>query len=346
MKAAVLHEYDESLTKPGWLSYEDVPDPVIASPTDVIVRIGGAGVCRTDLRIIEGHWRDRVNINFPHILGHENAGWVEEAGNEVKSVEVGDPVIIHPRTSDTSCPVCGRGNGLGEYSLSPGISANGGYAEYMKTNELALLKLPSGLPPMDAAPYADAGLTAYHTTKKATRHLLPGQYAVIIGAGGLGHACIQILNALCASEIIAVDKSDRALALAREVGAHHTIKADDDLPEHVLGLTKGQGAEVVMDFVGEDDTILRGLAMTKRAGTYYLVGYGGNLEISSFDLIISEKTIVGNLIGSYAELVELIALADGGSVRLKTQEYPLSSADEALRNLYHGNIQGRAVLIP
>ncbi len=93
MKASVLYGYDESLTQETFVKYEDVPDPKISGPNDVIVRIGGAGVCRTDLHIVEGVWRGLVDVEFPHIMGHENAGWVEEIGAGVSSIKVGDPVI-------------------------------------------------------------------------------------------------------------------------------------------------------------------------------------------------------------------------------------------------------------
>src|SRR6202007_1914714 len=104
-----------------------------------------------------------------------------------------------------------------EGSVFPGINADGGYAELLKTSQRALVKLPQTLAPKDVAPYADAGLTAYRAAKKASRHLLPGQFAVIIGAGGLGHIGIQALAALCAAKIVVLDRSEAALKLAKEV---------------------------------------------------------------------------------------------------------------------------------
>lgn len=347
MKAAVLHRYDESLTSAEFVKYEDVPDPKIVKPTDVIVRIGGAGVCRTDLHIVEGIWRGYVDVALPHIMGHENAGWVEAVGSGVESVKVGDPVICHPLVTSGHCLACRRGNDMHAVDSSfPGINAAGGYADYLLTGERTLIKLPQSLSPKEVAPYTDAGLTAYRAAKKAASHLLPGEYAVIIGAGGLGHIGIQVLNALCAGEIIVLDRSDLALGLAKESGAHHTIKADGGEVEAVLALTNGNGAEAVIDFVGEGNSIANGLAMTRNGGYYYIVGYGGKIEIPSIDMIISEKTIVGNLVGTYSELVELMALADRGLVTLATKEYSLADANQALHDLNAGTIKGRAVLIP
>jgi len=103
MKAQVLHQYDEALTASNWVTYEDVPDPKITKPTDVLVKIGGAGVCRTDLHVIEGIWKPHMDPDgkslLPFILGHENAGWIEEVGSEVEGLKKGDPVILHPRIS-------------------------------------------------------------------------------------------------------------------------------------------------------------------------------------------------------------------------------------------------------
>lgn len=347
MKAAVLHKFDERLESDEFVRYEDVPDPKIETPTDVIIRIGGAGVCRTDLHIVEGIWRSKVDTKLPYIMGHENAGWVEEVGSAVQGVRVGDPVICHPLVTSGHCLACRRGDDMhAEDSAFPGINTNGGYAEYLRTGERSLIKLPESLVPKAVAPYTDAGLTAYRAAKKASRHLLPGEHAVVIGAGGLGHIGIQVLKALCAAEITVLDRSDTALALARECGADHVVKADDGALDEVKRITKGHGAEAVIDFVGEGGAVAEGLEMTRNGGYYYIVGYGGKIDLPTIDMITSEKTIVGNLVGTYPELVELMALADRGLVTLATKEYKLAEANQALHDLHHGKIKGRAVLVP
>ncbi len=347
MKAAVLHEYDPSVSQAEWVVYEEVPDPRIESPLDVIVRVGGAGVCRTDLHVIEALWRDKVEVTLPYVMGHENAGWVEEVGSGVDGFKAGDPVICHPLVSGGYSLASRRGQDMhATDGVFPGINADGGYAELFKTNARTLAKLPQTLAPKEVAPYADAGLTAYRAAKKASRHLLPGEYAVIIGAGGLGHIGLQSLRALCAAEIIVVDRSETARGLAQELGADHVVAADGNEVETVRELTGGNGAEAVIDFVGEGGTTDTGLAMTRNAGSYYIVGYGGQIQIPAIEMIISERTIVGNLVGTYAELVELMALADRGLVTLATREYPLRDANVALHDLHAGRVKGRAVLVP
>ena len=329
---------------------EDVPDPKIEKSTDVIIRIGGAGVCRTDLHIIEGVWMPITDPThhglLPLIMGHENAGWIEEIGPEVEGFKVGDPVIVHPKVSDGSCVACRRGHDMHGEGKFPGLDSNGGYAEYLQTSSRNLVALPKTLAPKDVAPYADAGLTAYRAAKKAAQVLLPDQTAVVIGAGGLGHIGVQVLRAMCAARIIVVDISDAALRMAGAHGADHLVLADGGEVEAVKALTGGHGAEAVIDFVGEKGTTKKGLDMTRAMGSYYIVGYGEDIQVPTVDLIITERNIIGNLVGTWAELTELMALADRGLVDLATIDYPLADANQALQDLHHGKIHGRAVLIP
>lgn len=347
MKAAVLHRYESVRPEAEWLVYEDVPEPTIFGETDVIIRIGAAGVCRADLGLVSGLWTDEVAVSLPHIPGHENAGWVEEVGSGVREVEVGDPVIVYPRSRSGPCKACGglpeRDGGGG---LFPGIRSNGGYAEFMKTHGNTLIRLPSSLAPMDFAPLADAGLTAYSAAKLAARLLSPGDRVAVIGAGDLGHLSIQALRVLSAAEIIALDCSDEVLRLAKKVGAHHTLRLQEGGVEQVLELTRGRGAEAVIDFIAQNSTVRRGLAMAGRRGVVYIAGHGSRLEIPTIDAILSEKAITTVPGGSFAELLELMVLAEQGLITVTTHEYPLSGANIALRDLCEDKILGRGVLIP
>lgn len=350
MKAQVLHNYDPDLTDAHWVKEETVADPKITRSDEVIVRIGGAGVCRTDLHIIEGIWRPHMDPDgkslLPLIMGHENAGWVEDVGAEVEGFKKGDPVIVHPKITGGTCLACRRGHDMHGEGKFPGLDSNGGYAEALLTSHRNLVKLPKTLAPKDVAPYSDAGLTAYRAAKKAAQTLLPGQRAVVIGAGGLGHIGVQVLRAMCAAEIIVVDQAETALQLAGEGGADHLVKADGGEVDAVKALCEGVGAEAVIDFVGEKGTTKKGLDMTRPMGSYYIVGYGEDIQIPSVDMIITERNIIGNLVGTWAELTELMALADRGLVELATKHYSLSQANDALRDLHHGKIKGRAVLVP
>ncbi|MCZ4553760.1 NAD(P)-dependent alcohol dehydrogenase [Gordonia rubripertincta] len=341
MRAVQLSAYD---TKPELV---EVPDPHADGALDVVVKIGGAGVCRTDLHIIEGQWEQKSGVTLPYTIGHENAGWVEEIGSAVTSVKVGDPVILHPLATCGLCRYCRAGDDVHcVASAFPGIDSNGGYAEYLKTNARAVVKLDTSLKPADVAALADAGLTAYHAVAKAARFLRPGDTAVVIGAGGLGHIGVQVLAALSAARMIVVDRSEPALALASELGAHHTVVADGSQVQQVLDLTDGNGAEAVIDFVGEGGAIEDGVGMLRRAGNYYVIGYGGTLSIPTIDVISTEINFIGNLVGSYNDLVELMVLAAQGKVSLHTSTYPLAEFATALSDLDAGNVRGRAILVP
>src|SRR4051794_20149346 len=305
MKAARLHKYHEAL------KVESIDEPKITGPLDVIVKIGAAGLCRTDLHIQEGQWAEKSGVELPYVLGHENAGWVHEIGSAVSNVEggdtgivhplvtcglcracpagddgpredkpfsrvaVGDTVIVHPLVTCGLCRACRAGDDVHcENNLFPGISVDGGFAELLKTSARSVVKLDPSLHPKDIAALADAGLTAYHAVKKAAQILHPGSRAVVIGAGGLGHIGIQCLSAMTPAEIIVIDPNERARALAGDIGADHTVAADGTQVDTILEMTDGKGAEAIIDFVGERGAIEDGVAKLRQAGSYYVIGYG------------------------------------------------------------------------
>ena len=341
MKAVRLHRYMEQP------KVESVDEPQITGPHDVIVRIGGAGLCRTDLHVIEGQWAEKSNVTLPYTLGHENAGWVHEIGSAVSNVAVGDTVIVHPLITCGLCRACREGDDVHcTNQLFPGISVDGGMANFLKTSARAVVKLDPSLEPKDIAALADAGLTAYHAVRKAATILHPGTKVVVIGAGGLGHIGVQCLKALTTAEIIVVDRSREALELTKSWGADHTVLVDGSQVNKVKEITDGQGAEAVVDFVGEGGAIEDGVAMLRRAGTYYVIGYGGRLNVPTIDIISTEINFVGNLVGSYIDLVDLMTLTAQGKVKLHTATYPLDAALDAIHALDSGQLRGRGILVP
>ncbi len=341
MKAVRLHEFHQMPV------VDEVPEPKISGPFDVIVKIGGAGVCRTDLHIMEGQWDAAMGTPLPYIIGHENAGWVHEVGSAVSNVAVGDTVILHPTPTCGLCHACRAGDDMHcSNSEFPGLSRDGGMAEYLLTSARACVKLDPQTRPQDVAALADAGITAYHAVRKALPLLYPGTTCVVTGAGGLGHIGIQCLAALTATSIIVVDRNPDALKLAEQLGAHHTVVTDGGQVKAVQDLTNGEGADVVLDFVAEQGAENDGFAMTRAAGSYYVIGYGGTLNIPTLDIISTERNIIGNIVGTYNELAELMVLAQTGRVTLHTRAYPLDAAPEALADLDAGKVRGRAILVP
>jgi NAD+-dependent secondary alcohol dehydrogenase Adh1 len=341
LKAARLHAYHEPL------AMDDVDEPRAVGPLDVVVRIGAAGLCRTDLHIQEGQWAEKSGVTLPYTLGHENAGWIHEVGSGVTNVEVGDTVIVHPFITCGLCGPCRRGDDMHCVNGGfPGISRDGGFADFLLTSARSVIKLDPSLEPKDIAALADAGLTAIHAVKKALPVLGPGTRAVVIGAGGLGHIGIQCLAAMTPAEIIVADPSESALELAREVGADHTVRVDGSHVDTVRELTEGAGAEVILDFVGEKGAVEDGIAMIQDGGFYYVIGYGQNLDIPTIDIISREISFIGNLVGTYADLEELMTLTAQGKVRLRTNSYPLDAINDAMADLDEGRLHGRGILVP
>jgi NAD+-dependent secondary alcohol dehydrogenase Adh1 len=342
MRAVRVHRYHEDPR------IDEIEEPAITGPLDVVVKIGGAGVCRTDLHILEGQWAEVQNPQLPYVIGHENAGWVHAVGEGVTNVAVGDTVILHPQPSCGLCPACRAGRDMQcDDAFFPGLSDDdGGMAEYLRTTARACVKLDPGTDPADVAALADAGITAYHAVRKALPLLPPGTTAVVQGAGGLGHIGIQCLAALTAARIVVVDRNPDALKLAEQIGAHATVAADGDHVDAVRDLTGGRGAHVVFDYVAEQGAEMDGWNMTAPDGSYYVIGYGGELRIPTLDIIASERSIVGNIVGTYTDLAELMVLAQAGKVSLHTQKYPLDQAVDALHDLDAGRVRGRAILVP
>jgi NAD+-dependent secondary alcohol dehydrogenase Adh1 len=341
MRAVQVVGYHENLRM------TEVPVPEPTGPFDVVVKIGGAGVCRTDLHILEGQWAEKSQVVLPYTIGHENAGWVHAVGSAVTNVKEGDKVIVHPLITCGLCRACRSGDDVHcESNQFPGIDTNGGYAEYLRTSARSVVRIDDSLEPKDVAALADAGLTAYHAAAKAARRLSPRDRVVVIGAGGLGHIGIQVLRALTPAEIVVVDRNADAVKLALSIGADHAIVADGTQVDQVLDVTGGHGAEVVVDFVGENGSTAEGLAMTRRAGDYHVVGYGENVDVPTIDLVSTEKNVIGNLVGSYNDLQDLMALAARGAVTLHTQTYALDDFQSAIDDLNAGNVRGRAILVP
>ncbi|HEY7632121.1 MAG TPA: NAD(P)-dependent alcohol dehydrogenase [Thermoleophilaceae bacterium] len=340
MRAALLREYHTRL------ELVDHPTPEITRPDEVLVKVGGAGVCATDLHAIEG-LMEPAGVTLPRVLGHENAGWVEAVGDLVSTVSPGDPVILYPPYSCGLCVPCRRGDDMHCVNHDfTGLSLDGGFADYVLVRERSVIKLPEGLSPAQVAPHADAGLTAYHAVRRVAGLMKPGTNTVVIGIGGVGHIAVQLARDLGASRVIAIDTEQERLDLASELGADEIVRASDGASNVIRELTGGRGADVVLDFVGTNATHSGSMEMLARAGTYSVVGYGGNLPLTSMGLVVDEKTVVGNLVGCWTDLYELIQLHAAGRVTLRVETHPLEAINEVLDKLRGGEILGRAVLVP
>jgi NAD+-dependent secondary alcohol dehydrogenase Adh1 len=312
----------------------------------VLIEVEGAGVCATDLHAIDGEM-EPAGVTLPLVLGHENAGRVAAVGDLVSTVAVGDPVLVFPPYTCGLCVACRRGRDmLCEHHEFTGLTVDGGFAEYVVVGERSVVKLPPGVEPVDVAPHADAGVTAYHAVKRVAHLAVPGATAVVIGIGGVGHVGLQLVRELGSGAlVVAVDPSPQRRALAAGLGADVVLDSGE-VVDAVRDLTDGRGADLVIDFVGNDQTHADGVGMLARGGTYSIVGFGGMVTVPSGAMVGNEHSIVANLVGSWIDLWEVMQLHARGRLTLKTETHPLEDVNEVLAKLREGEVTGRAVLVP
>jgi NAD+-dependent secondary alcohol dehydrogenase Adh1 len=340
VRAALLHEYHRPL------ELVERPEPEPSGPRSVVVRIGGAGVCATDLHAIDG-LMEPAGLTLPVVLGHENAGWVHAVGDGVTTAAVGDAVLLYPPYSCGLCVPCRRGLDVHcERHQFTGLTQDGGFADYVLVDERSLVRLPPGVGPAEIAPHADAGITAYHAVKKVLLRLEPGSTAAVIGVGGVGHIALQLVHVLGAARVVGIDTDERRRKLAKELGADEVLGEEEDVAGALRELTDGAGADVVLDFVGTDETHASAMEMLARRGLYSIVGYGGTVAHPSVGFVVGETVVQGNLVGSWIDLWEVLQLHGRGDVTLRTESHPLEEVNDVLGRLRDGEITGRAVLVP
>lgn len=336
----------------GVVEVIDKPIPEIHAD-GVLVRVGGAGLCHSDLHII--HTGDE-NPLVGGTLGHEVAGTVEKIGADVSTVAVGDRVLVALVYSCGSCREClaGRDNlcwaagsrdTLGP--LSPGIGAPGGMAEYIPVKARNIDPI-GDLDPVAAAPLADAALTPMHAIETVRDRLVGDATVVVLGLGGLGHLALQLLAATCGSRIVAVDTDPGKLAAALTHGADVAVPSDGAAAGRILELTGGRGADVVLDFVGVQPTVNLALAVIAQGGAIRFVGLGGG----SFAYAAATGELAWGVNieraygGTRAEMRQIVALAQAGKIAVEVTRYPLDDAARAFADLEAGRVPGRAVLVP
>ena len=338
------------LVAPHTTELVEVPQPE-PGPGEVLVKVGAAGICHSDLHILEA---PEGAFPLPVTLGHENAGWVEAVGPGVRGWNRGDAVAIYGILGCGRCQACLRGRD-NECRVIPvggiGISRDGGMAEYVSVPARQLIPI-GDLDVTQAAPLTDAGLTPYHAIQLARELLHPGATAVVIGIGGLGHMAVQILRATTAVRIIAVDTSPAALELATRVGAHHAFPSDRETAKRIRDIVgpKPGGAEAVFDFVAADPTIAIGSSVVSTGGQLLLIGLAGGtltLRPSVGDIGVPMETAVRvPFWGTRAELAEVIALARDGRIAAHVETFPLDRSAAGYEKLRSGQLHGRAVIVP
>lgn len=327
------------------------------SGSEVLVRVLAAGVCHSDLHIWEGYFdlgggkkltMEGRGMKLPHTLGHETVGEVVALGPEATGVALGQRCLVYPWIGCGSCEVCRSGEE--QLCLTPrflGIQRPGGYSDHLLVPHPRYLLDVADMAPADAAPYACSGLTTYAALRKLGA-LLASKPTVIIGAGGLGLMCVQLLRAMGGRGAIVVDIDPAKRAAATKAGALATV--DGAAPDAVQRIKDAAEGPVwsVIDLVGANATASLGIECLTKGGKLIIVGlYGGEITISLPVIPQKALTIQGNYVGSLGELTELLALVRRHKVApIPIRTRPLEDASAALAELKAGRVVGRTVLTP
>ena len=335
------------LIAPSTVALVDVPKPE-PGPGEALIRVGGAGVCHSDLHVIDAP--DALGIRTPFTLGHETAGWIEALGPGTDGFDRGAAVAVYGIVGCGVCSACLAGRDNECRRVPPGgigLGRDGGMAEHVVVPARQLVPI-GDLDPVQAAPLTDAGLTPYHAIEVTRRGLRPGATCVVIGVGGLGHMAVQILAATTAVRIIAVDVREDALRLALTVGAEHAIPSNADTAaaiREIVGPPPG-GADVVLDFVGAQATVDIAGAVVTAGGDVAIVGLAGGALPVGYGTIAMEARVSVPFWGTRAELAEVVALARAGRIRAHVERFALADVERAYASLRRAELEGRAVVVP
>jgi propanol-preferring alcohol dehydrogenase len=328
---------------------QDVAKPS-PGPGQLLIKVGGCGLCHTDIGLMARTQEEWFNTPPPFTLGHEIAGWVGEIGQGVVGFKSGEPVAVVPVWGSCGhCPPCRRGEENFCYYISrltgAGLGFDGGLAEYVVVD--ARFAVPMGdFDPVLAAPLTDAGLTTYTAIKPALPSLSPGSTAVVIGVGGLGLLAVQFLRTLCSARVVGVDNDQKHLELAKQHGADCTMPSDGSMVERIRTYTSGAGATFILDCVGAEATLKTGVAALARLGRLTLVGAA--LKTVPFGLheVPWGAQLATSMNGGTANLREVIELARLGRIETIEDRYPLNRVADGYADLRNGKLRGRAVCIP
>ena len=349
MKSAQIIEPN----KPLQINEIVLPNP---NGNQVIIKVKSTGVCHSDLHLWEGGYdtgdgfmkvTDR-GVKFPVTPGHEVVGTVEQVGDSVEGVNIGDLVLVYPWIGCEQCPTCQNGDtNLCESPKSLGVFQNGGYAEYVLVPDSKFLAKINNLDPDAAASLACSGLTAFTAIKKALVN--KPENILIVGAGGLGLMGVQIAKALTNSNIICADLDDEKLNSAKKLGATHTVNTKEpDAIKEIMSICNEKGVDSIIDFVNAPPTVKMDLSIIRKRGNIVLVGlFGGSVDLSLVSIPLKAITIQGAYTGNYNDMIELIQLAESGVINpIVSKHYTLDEANIALEDLKNRKIIGRAVINP
>jgi len=341
MKALLLSAYKQ-------LAVTEFADPEV-SAGDVLIRIRACGICGSDIHGYDGSSGRRIP---PLVMGHEAAGVVAAVGSDVSQFKVGDHVTFDSTVSCGHCYFCRRGDiNLCDNRRVLGVSCgeyrrHGAFAEYVSVPQHICYRLPTNLPFKHAA-MIEAVSVAVHAANRTPVTL--GDTAVVVGSGMIGLLVIQAIRLAGCATVIAVDLDAGRLEKAKSLGANVTLKADAvDVPEEVRKLTRGRGADVVLEVVGATPTIQTAVACCRKGGMLTLVGNLAPTVDMPLQAIVTRELSVFGSCASSGEYPACIELLEKGAIRvdpLITATASLEEGPDWFARLYRGEAGAMKVIL-
>ncbi|KAL9109138.1 MAG: hypothetical protein Q9227_006229 [Pyrenula ochraceoflavens] len=336
--------------------YVDVPKPPSPGASDLLLRVAAVGLCHSDLGVMDASEMISKNLSTPFTLGHETAGYVEEAGSGVKDIEVGDAVLVHTLHHCNLCDFCLRGDEnlcsgfkKGGITYIRGVGDDGGLAKWMVVPRSEVVKVERrGLDIVEMAVLTDAGVTAYHAVRSLAKgnRLGAGGNALVIGVGGLGIFGVQILKVLAPGcRVLAVDVKEDRVQLARDLGADEGVVIGEAAAEVIGKLTEEKGCDGIVDFVGNDETLELASRVARSGGRITVVGLGGGSLKVGWRLLPIGCEFATSLGSTRHDLRQVYKLYEAGKLQVNVERFSFDQIEEAYDRLRAGKLKGRAVIV-
>jgi len=333
MQAAVVHDFSKTLR------IGDVPIPQ-PGPGEVLVKVETSGLCHTDIHAAHGDWP--IKPTLPLIPGHEGVGIVEQVGDGVTLIKVGDRVAMPWLGSACGvCEYCVDGwETLCEQQVNTGYGRDGAYAEYATANAAYVAKVPDSVDPLDAAPLTCAGVTTYKAVKVSGAR--SGQIVAIFGIGGLGHLALQYAK-IAGATVIAVDVVDEKLELAKQLGADHVVNAMVDDP--IAAIKALGGAHVAISVAVAPKAFEQAFSSLRRGGKLVFVALPTDnfVKLPIFETVLNGITVIGSIVGTRKDLAEVYELHGQGRTTVIRESRKLSEVNQCFEEVEKGTVKARIV---
>lgn len=337
------------------LVIEEVPTP---EPKDrqVLIKVLGAGICHSDVHVWRGDWKtEGIPPKLPIVLSHEIVGTVVARGDKVpEEIKEGRSYLVYAWQYAKEDEYVLRGlTHLSSYPVYLAVTVDGGMQEYFLVSDYRFLVDVEGLEDLPAAaPLGCAGLTTYRAVKKALPYLEPGDYAAVVGLGGLGSYAVQWLRALAPYvSVIGVDVRDEPIEFVSKITKlDATVNASKVDPAKAIGeITKGRGLKAVINLVGKDPTVVLYSRLLARTGVHVLVGLMAlEVKVPVLPIVVGELSIVGSVVGTITDQMEVVSAARRGMVNYRdavSRRLKLEEATEGLEALEKAQALGRLVVV-